>query len=211
MGDKIKLGDTDAIIVVDVQNDFCPGGALAVAGGDQVVPIFNRLVPLFKTKVFTRDWHPPDHCSFSKEPRFVDQSWPAHCVQDTPGAAFPPELKVPDDAIIVSKAMDPEKEEYSDFQGTDLADLLRSRGVTRVFVGGLATDYCVKATVLDALREGFRAVLLEDATRGVDVPAGSAKQAVEEMKRAGAKVINSKDLVWCPGNSGAVVSPATCR
>ena len=186
--------DTDALIVVDVQNDFCPGGALPVSDGDQVVPILNRLIPKLKTRVFTRDWHPQDHISFSDAPQFLDKSWPAHCVQNTPGAAFHSKLIVPSDAIIISKGTDPKKEAYSGFQGTDLAETLRRRGVKRVVVGGLATDYCVKATVLDAAKEGFAAVLVLDAARGVNIPAGTADQAVAEMKASGAQVIRSKEI-----------------
>lgn len=194
MADQIKVTAADALIAVDVQNDFCPGGSLAVKDGDRVVPVLNRLTPKFSAVVLTRDWHPADHCSFAKDPKFVDKSWPPHCVQNTKGAAFHPDLKVPRNAIIVSKGADPRKEAYSGFQGSDLAKTLRKKGITRVFVGGLATDYCVKATVQDAIREGFRAVLILDAARGVDLPAGHAEQAVAEMRQAGAKVIPSKEI-----------------
>jgi nicotinamidase/pyrazinamidase len=194
MADKIKIRDGDALIAVDVQNDFLPGGSLAVSDGDRVVPVLNALIPRFRTRVFTRDWHPAKHVSFSDDPEFVDKSWPAHCVQDTPGAEFHQDLEVPDDAIIVSKATDPAKDAYSAFEGTGLADDLRERGVNRVVIGGLATDYCVKATALDAVREGFEAVVVLDACRGVDVPPGTAQAAVEEMKAAGALVIDSGDV-----------------
>ena len=194
MAKKIKIKDSDALIVVDVQNDFIPGGALAVSEGDKVVPVLNRLLLKFKTRVFTRDWHPGDHCSFAKQPKFVDRSWPAHCVANTKGAQFPLELQVPQDALIVSKGADKSKEAYSGFQGTSLAKDLRAKGIKRVLVAGLATDYCVKATVLDAIKNGFEAWLIADAARGVDIPAGSVDAAVREMKKAGAKVIESKDL-----------------
>jgi len=194
MPEKIKPGKKDAIIVVDIQNDFLPGGSLGVKDGDQVVPVLNRLIPRFKTAVFSRDWHPPGHVSFSEEPGFVDMSWPGHCVQGTPGAEFAADLDIPEDAIIVSKGDDPEREAYSGFQGTGLGDRLRELGIERVFIGGLATDYCVKATALDALENGFEAFVLEDAVRGVDVPEGSAGAALEEMKTAGVRVINSGDL-----------------
>jgi nicotinamidase/pyrazinamidase len=194
MADKIKIRDSDALIAVDVQNDFIPGGSLAVNEGDRVVPALNMLIPKFRTRVFTRDWHPENHVSFSDDPQFVDKSWPAHCVQGTPGAEFHKDLEVPDDAIIVSKATDPDQDAYSAFEGTGLADTLHERGIKRVMVGGLATDYCVKATALDAIREGFEAVVVLDACRGVDVPPGTAKAAVEEMKAAGAKVIYSGDI-----------------
>lgn len=195
MSEKIKTGPADALVIVDVQNDFCPGGSLAVKDGDQVVPVLNRLQEKFETIVLTRDWHPPDHVSFVEEPKFVDMSWPPHCVRETPGAAFHPDLKIPADAIVVSKAVDKGKEAYSGFQGTDLASVLKSKGVSRVFVGGLATDYCVKATVLDAIKDGFQAVMIEDASRGVDLPPGNAQAATQEMKAAGAMLINSQALL----------------
>ena len=187
--------DRDALIVVDVQNDFCPGGSLAVAEGDLVVPVVNRLLPLFRHRVFTRDWHPPDHVSFADLPEFRDKSWPAHCVRDTPGAAFHPDLIVPPDALIVSKGDDPEREAYSGFQagGTDLAAWLRGHDVRRVFVTGLAADYCVRATALDALAAGFEVVLIEDATRGVAPETTAA--ALLDLDQAGVARTTSAALL----------------
>ncbi len=178
---------TDALIVVDVQNDFCPGGALAVDDGDGIVPEINRLLPLFHHVAFTRDWHPAGHVSFAERPEYRDGSWPPHCVQGTTGAEFHPDLKIPDGALIVSKGDDPDAEAYSGFQArdVDLAAWLRERAVDRVFVAGLATDYCVLATSLDAQREGFEVVLLEDAVRGV-TPA-TTRDALEELRRAGVR------------------------
>ena len=190
----MNIQDSDALIVVDVQNDFCPGGALGITEGDAVVPLINTLTPRFKTRVFTRDWHPPDHCSFAEEPAFMDGSWPQHCVAGTKGAEFHADLTVPDDAHVISKATDPEAEAYSGFQDTDLADRLRSRGVTRVFVCGLATDYCVKQTAIDARAAGFETVLIEDGCRGVDYPAGSALQAIADMEAAGVQRAQSGEL-----------------
>lgn len=190
----MKIEPSDAVIVTDVQNDFCPGGALAVNGGAEIVPIINGLTPKFQHRAFTRDWHPANHCSFDAAPRFVDGSWPAHCIQDTPGAAFHPALLVPAGAMIVSKAAGHDHEAYSSFDGTTFARDLRARGVKRVFVCGIATDYCVKATALDALRNGFDAVLIEDACRGVDVPPGSAAEAVAAMRDAGVAVRRSEDI-----------------
>jgi len=181
-------------MAVDVQNDFIPGGSLAVKDGDQVVPVLNGLMDKFKTRVFTRDWHPEGHVSFSGAPEFSDLSWPRHCVQNTPGGEFHACLNVPKDAIIVSKGAVKEQEAYSGFQGTGLAQGLKARGVKRVFVGGLATDYCVKATVLDALKNGFEAALIEDAARGVDIPPGTARAAVEQMRNAGAEIVRSTDF-----------------
>jgi nicotinamidase/pyrazinamidase len=190
----VKVQPDDALIVVDVQVDFCPGGALPVSEGDRIVPGINRILPLFRRVVYTRDWHPANHCSFSAKPEFVDGSWPLHCVQDTPGATFHPDLVVPRDAWIVGKAMDPARESYSDFDGTNLARQLRDAGVTRVFVCGLATDYCVKATAIDARTADFETVLLEDLCRGVDVPSGTATAAIDAMQEAGVALCRSGDL-----------------
>lgn len=185
---------TDALIIVDIQNDFCPGGALPVERGDAIVPQINAIQHLFKCRVFTRDWHPANHCSFSDNPQFVDKSWPAHCVQGTPGAAFHPGLQVPDDAWIVSKATDPVREAYSDFDNTNLAEDLRVRGIMRIFVCGLATDYCVKFTCLDGRKQGFDVFLIEDLCRAIDNPPGTANAAIEEMRQAGVQPVYSGDL-----------------
>jgi len=183
--------ERDAIILVDVQNDFCPGGALPVAEGDAVVPALNALLRRARVlAVATRDWHPPNHCSFTPQ----GGPWPVHCVAGTPGADFHPALAMERVAHVISKATRPEEENYSDFQGTDLANLLRKRGIRRVFVGGLATDYCVKATALDAVKHGFETTVLEDAIRGVEVQPGDCARALEEMKRAGIRVLRTEDL-----------------
>lgn len=182
----------DVLVVVDVQNDFCPGGALAVAGGGQVVPVLNRYIEKFKAAhlpvVATRDWHPEKTSHFDTG----GGVWPPHCVRGTRGADFHPDLALPVDAVVVSKGMGDNEDSYSGFQGVDsrgvkLADLLRRRGAGRLFVGGLATDYCVKHTVLDGLKEGFKVVLLEDAIRGVDIQPGDSERAIGEMIRAGAE------------------------
>ncbi len=178
---------TDALIVVDVQNDFLPGGRLAVDDGDAVVPKINMLLPLFEHVVYTRDWHPADHVSFSDEPEYRDGSWPPHCVQGTHGAEFAPNLKIGRDALIVSKGDDPDAEAYSGFQasGIDLASWLREREIDRLFVTGLATDYCVLNTVLGGVSAGFEVVLVEDAVRGVD--SETTRAALEEMRSAGVR------------------------
>lgn len=181
----MKVNEDDALIVVDVQNDFCPGGALPVPGGEGVVRVINPLQMKFQKLFFTRDWHPQDHCSFSDAPTFTDKSWPAHCVQDSPGAEFHGDLHVPSDAVIVSKGTNPEREAYSGFQDTALADQLRASGVTRVFVAGLATDYCVRATVLDAIQAGFAVVLVTDGCRGISDE--TTDTALAEMDAAGAQ------------------------
>ena len=183
--------ERDAIILVDVQNDFCPGGALPVPEGDQVVPALNALLQRVRAfTVATRDWHPPTHCSFRPQ----GGPWPVHCVAGTPGADFHPALATERVAHVISKATRPEEEAYSGFPGTELADLLRRRGIRRVFVGGLATDYCVKATALDAVKNGFEVTVLEDAIRGVEVQPGDCARALEEMKRAGIRLLRTEDL-----------------
>ena len=187
-----------ALLVVDVQNDFCPGGALAVAGGDEVVAPLNRLIleflergePVFKS----RDWHPDKTKHFAA----YGGTWPVHCVQNTKGAEFHPELL--DDIHIrtISKGMGDE-DTYSAFDGTDLALQLRRLGVQEVWVGGLATDYCVKNTVLDALKEGFEVKAFEDAMRPVDVQPGDGTKAIEEMRAAGAEIVGLQQ----PANANA--------
>ncbi len=183
---KIKLREKDALIVVDLQNDFCPGGALAVPEGDKIVPVLNAYIERFSNSksiiVATRDWHPENHISFAEQGGI----WPKHCVQNTKGAEFHPDLKLPSDSIIVSKATEPDKEAYSGFDGTNLDKLLKGKGVTRLFVGGLATDYCVRATVLDALRLGFCVFLLLDAIKGVNVQPEDSERAIVEMLEKGA-------------------------
>jgi nicotinamidase/pyrazinamidase len=182
----------DALIAVDVQNDFCPGGALSVLGGDGVVRPLNRVMEKFEHLVFTRDWHPQDHCSFDYSPQFKDGSWPDHCVQFSPGAEFHGSLRVPLDALVVDKGVDPDVEQYSGFSNPILEDYLRKHAVSRVFIGGLATDYCVKATALDALKCGFKVVVLEDACRGVGDD--TAREALDAMRRAGVVLCGTGDL-----------------
>lgn len=178
-----------ALIVVDVQNDFCPGGALGVAGGDEIIPVINGLVDSFDVVVYTRDWHPQNHVSFAGEPRYVDKSWPAHCVAGTKGAEFHPDLVMRTDGIIVDKGTDPEVEAYSGFQGTGLEEKLNERQVDTVYITGLATDYCVKATALDALKAGLRTYVVVNACRGVDNPPGTVKEALDELREAGVGII----------------------
>ena len=192
--EKIFVGAQDAIIVVDVQRDFCPGGALAVPDGDQVIPVINRLLPLFGRWVYTRDWHPENHVSFSEDPAYENGSWPPHAVQGTPGAEWCEDLEMPMNAILLSKADDPDVEAYSAFQVPrfDLAAFLRHRRVERVFVTGLATDYCVRETALDAQAAGFTVFLVTDAVRGV--AEHSVAQALADMVRAGVIAVESSML-----------------
>jgi nicotinamidase/pyrazinamidase len=186
----MKLRQGDALILVDVQLDFLPGGSLAVPHGDEVVHALNRYIAVFRRLTFpvvaTRDWHPPDHCSFMAQ----GGPWPPHCVAGTDGARFAPLLDLPCDAYIVSKATARDKDAYSGFEGTDLDAWLRHAGVSRVFVGGLATDYCVVNTVRDALRLGYATCLLRDAVRAVDLKPGDGARAVEQMQRLGAAAID---------------------
>ena len=179
----------DALILVDVQLDFLPGGSLAVPHGDEVVPALNRYVAVFRgltlPVVATRDWHPPDHCSFQAR----GGPWPPHCVVGSEGARFAPLLDLPCEGRIVSKATTRDRDAYSGFEGTDLDEWLKRAGVSRVFVGGLATDYCVLNTVRDALRLGYATFLLADAVLAVDVQAGDGERAIAEMRRVGALAI----------------------
>ncbi len=187
-------GREDALIIVDVQVDFCPGGALPVPEGDKIIPALNEYIKKFSEAgaliVATRDWHPPNHVSFKNQGGL----WPPHCIQGTEGAKFHPSLQLPKNVKIVSKAIDPFKEAYSGFEGTDLGDFLKKRGIKRVFIGGLATEYCVKHTVLDALKLGFETFLLEDAVKGIDAKPGDVERAVKEMLEKGARKISISDI-----------------
>lgn len=192
---KVKVGDRDALIVVDMQKDFMPGGALPVPDGDKIVPKLNEYIEIFERKglpvFFTRDWHPENHVSFKGH----GGVWPPHCVQNTEGAMFHEDLRIPlDNKFIISKGVSPDFDAYSGFQGTALESLLRERGVRRVFVGGVATDYCVKNTVLGALDLGFEAMLLLDGIKGVDVRPGDSERAIELMLERGAVGVEMGDL-----------------
>ncbi len=191
--------EQDGLVVVDVQNDFCPGGSLAVPMGDEVVPVLNTVMEKFAVAgapIFaTRDWHPEK----TKHFKTYGGVWPAHCVQGTKGAEFHPALKLPPSVEVISKGMDPEEDAYSAFQARDAEDMqlpiiLGMRGIQRLFVGGLATDYCVKATALDAIHQGFQVVVLEDAIRAVDVSPGDGAKAIDEMRVGGASFINGFDI-----------------
>ena len=174
-----------ALIAVDVQNDFCPGGALAVADGDAVVEAVNRLAAEASFVVATRDWHPPDHGSFASH----GGPWPVHCVAGTSGAELHPGIDRGRVDLVVDKGQLRDTEGYSGFEGTGLEELLRSRGVDTVDVAGLALDYCVRATALDAKRAGFDVVVHRGATRAVEVQPGDAERAVAELRAAGVSVV----------------------
>jgi nicotinamidase/pyrazinamidase len=184
------LQEGDALLIVDPQVDFCPGGSLAVPNGDRIFDAVNRAADMAPLVVASRDWHPPDHISFREQGGI----WPVHCVRDTPGAEFHPTLDQSRIDKVVSKATSRSEEAYSAFAGTDLEEYLRSRGVKRLFVGGLATDYCVRQSVLDARKAGFDVVVLEDAIGAVDVEPGDGDKALAEMRAAGAEISSTKQL-----------------
>lgn len=192
MSDPISIQDGDALLLVDLQNDFLPGGSLAVPEGDQVVSPLGRCVDVFhqhgQPVYATRDWHPADHCSFQAQ----GGPWPPHCVQETPGAEFAPGLGLAAFAMVVSKATDSARDAYSGFDGTELAFQLMMYGVKRLFVGGLATDYCVLATVRDALKQGLQVYVFLDAVRAVN--AADGERAMAEMGSLGAHFIESAAL-----------------
>jgi nicotinamidase/pyrazinamidase len=208
---SLQIGASDVLIVIDVQNDFCPGGALAVAEGDAVLSPIHRIAPHFQHIILTQDWHPPDHFSFaSAHPgkRLFDQIeasygaqtlWPQHCVQGTKGAEFHPELKLPQAELILRKGFRREIDSYSAFfendrtTATGLAGYLRERGLTRVFFAGLAYDYCVGYSALDAGRLGFPAVIVRDACRAIDLN-GSVVAVESEFARTGVMLLGSTEL-----------------
>jgi len=197
---------TDALLIVDVQNDFCPGGALAVPDGDAVVPVINRVarclagsgIPVFAS----RDWHPRDTMHFAER----GGPWPVHCVAGSPGAAFHPGLELPPGTLIVTKGDDPAADGYSAFEGhlpdgEALGDALARRGIRRLIVAGLATDYCVKRSVLDARQRGFEVVVVREGVRGVEVREGDTARAVAEMEAAGARFASADEV--CAGTEAA--------
>ncbi len=178
----------DALIIVDVQNDFCAGGALEVKDGDAVIEPINRLSAKIPFVVATRDWHPPDHLSFAQQ----GGPWPVHCVRNSPGAQLRPELDVSRIEAVVDVGRAPEDEGYSGFERTELERLLRQHDVDRVHVAGLALDYCVKATALDAKQLGFDVVLHLDATRAVEVEPGDGERSLQELREAGVEVVDER-------------------
>ena len=207
----MRVEASDILLVIDVQNDFCPGGALAVARGDEVVAVVNRLAPRFSHVVMTQDWHPPGHLSFASahpgrrpfdtiELAYGAQTlWPDHCVQESDGAAFHRGLHLPGAELVLRKGFRPAINSYSAFYENDrrtptgLAGYLRERGFKRVFLVGLATDFCVHYSAVDARREGFAAVLVEDGCRAIDL-AGSLADAMAKMAEAGVERMTSDTL-----------------
>jgi nicotinamidase/pyrazinamidase len=208
---KIKPGPKDLLLVVDVQNCFTPGGSLAVNDGDKIIPIINRLAPAFEHVILTQDWHTPGHISFASShagkkpfetvslPYGTQVLWPDHCVQGTPGAELHTDLRIPKAELIIRKGYRHQMDSYSAFYEADgktptgLAGYLRERGLTTVFLVGLATDFCVFWSAMDARKAGFNALVIEDATRGIDA-GGSMAKAWQEMLGAGVKRIQSADV-----------------
>jgi len=191
MTSSIAPGPHDALLVVDVQNDFLPGGALGVAGGDRVIAPLNAAIEAFvaaKRPIYaTRDWHTPDHCSFKPQ----GGPWPPHCIAHSHGAQFAAALRLPASAVVISKATTRAADAYSGFEGTDLAERLAAQGIRRVFVGGLTTDYCVLHTALDARAAGLEVVVLEDAVRAVNAAAKDGAHAIERIRASGATLLRS--------------------
>lgn len=201
-----------ALLIIDVQNDFCPGGALAVPDGDKIVPEINALIPNFDHVLLTQDWHPAGHSSFVSSHHgknlyetiqmpYGDQVlWPDHCVQGTKGAQFHPDLNTTPAEVIIRKGYRKEIDSYSAFFENDqktvtgLSGYLNSRHISELYVAGLATDFCVKWSVLDGIKEGFKINLIKDAVRGIDID-GSVDTAWDEMKKAGVNMVNSSDLL----------------
>jgi nicotinamidase/pyrazinamidase len=186
-----------ALLIIDFQNDFTPGGALAVAGGDEIAEPVKRLAAGFDLVFATRDWHPPNHSSFDTE----GGPWPVHCVQGTPGAELHPAMSGIALDAIADVGRERDDQGYSGFEESDLAQQLRDRDVDHLYVCGLATDYCVRATAIDACREGFDVTVVEDAIRPVEVEPGDGERALEDMREAGAHVARSEDVVAATGRT----------
>jgi len=212
MTDRIRIGDSDVLLVVDIQNDFCPGGALPVRGGDEIVPLVNRLGAGFPHVVLTQDWHPPGHLSFASShpgkrpfetvafdygPQIL---WPVHCVQGTAGADFHKELKIPRAEVVIRKGFRAAIDSYSTFRENDrktltgLAGYLRERGLSRVFLAGLALDFCVRYSAEDACGEGFTVVVIEDACRAIDLE-GSLAATHASLVGLGVASIESESII----------------
>jgi len=185
---EFNIQKGDALLVIDVQNDFCPGGALAITKGDSVVPELNQWIKFAVAKdapvLASRDWHPKNHISFKDQ----GGDWPPHCIQDTPGALFHPNLELPESAVIISKGVRFDKDQNSAFDDTGLGDQLKKMGITRLLVGGLALDVCVRESVLDAIKEGFSVFLIRNAT--VPVTKEDGDTALARIKESGGKIIN---------------------
>jgi nicotinamidase/pyrazinamidase len=206
------MKENDALIIIDIQNDFCPGGALAVRRGDGIIPLINKLSKRFKRVVATQDWHPEDHLSFAvnhpgkKEFDVIDYNgmeqvlWPSHCVSGTPGAEFHPDLNTENMDLILRKGSNPEIDSYSVFRENDketltgLEGYLKTLGIKETYLCGLALDYCVFYSAMDAKELGFETHVIIDATRGIDSPEGNIYKSLAIMKEKGIRIVESKDL-----------------
>jgi len=182
---------SEALLIIDFQNDFTSGGALAIPEGDRIAEPVKRLAERFDTVIATRDWHPPDHASFEAQ----GGPWPAHCVQGTRGGELHPAMDEVETDAVVDVGRGRDDQGYSGFEKSNLAELLRERGVDTVVVCGLATDYCVRASAIDACEEGFDVTVVEDAIRAVNLEPGDGERALEEMRRAGARVASSEEVL----------------
>ena len=196
----INPNGKDALLVTDIQIDFLPGGALPVTNGDKIIPVINNYIKRFESAkayvIASRDWHPLNHKSFKKQ----GGPWPPHCVQETTGAKFSPQLKLHGQPIVISKATDPKHEAYSAFDNTNLHNTLQQLGVERLFVTGLATDYCVVNTVLGARELGYDTIVLSDATLGINVQPGDVDRAFEAMQKKGASLLTEADFTHSEDN-----------
>lgn len=194
LNETYNLNNQDILLITDIQIDFLPGGALPVTGGNEIIPAINNYIDRFKAGkahiIASRDWHPANHMSFNTQ----GGPWPPHCIQNTEGAQFSPNLKLPTQTVVISKAVDPNREAYSVFDGTNLFDELRKRGINRLFICGLATDYCVVNTVLDARKLGFETVVLMNAILGINVEPGDVDRAVDAMIESGAQQAVAADF-----------------
>ncbi len=199
MGPQIKLASGDVLIITDMQNCFLPGGSLPVTEGDSIIGPLNAALDIFTGAglpvIFTRDWHPPNHCSF----RVRGGPWPPHCVRGTEDAAFSRKLHIPPQPVVISKAVEPDKEQYSAYFGHDaagatMADNLRAIKPQRIFIGGVATEYCVFNTVLDMLKDGYNVYVFEDGVKPVEVNSGDGQAALETMEKRGARLIRTVQL-----------------
>ncbi|CAG9001517.1 MAG: Nicotinamidase [Candidatus Celerinatantimonas neptuna] len=190
----LNLASNDALLIVDLQNDFLPGGALGIEGADEIIPTINAYIEKFEQKqqciIFSRDWHPQDHCSFNNQ----SGPWPVHCVQNTHGAALSNILNWPSQALLVSKANTSSEDAYSAFEKTALATRLKNMHIERLFICGLATDYCVLHTTLDAIKAGFDCYLLTDAIDAVNIQSDDGTKAIEKMNQAGATPITIGEI-----------------
>jgi|SRR3984885_8222663 nicotinamidase/pyrazinamidase len=203
---NIEAPNASALVLVDLQNDFCPGGALAVPQGDAVIPIVNRLASLFGFVAATQDWHPPNHISFKKQ----GGDWPPHCIQGTFGAQLHPGLETSNIDMVAKKAFSPERDVFEGLEAVDtyavkLDAALRQREISTVYVAGLATDYCVRSTVLDALDKGYQVYAIVDAMRAVDVRPDDGARAVEEMEAHGAHLVTSAQILTAAARRSSAV------